>query len=230
MPTPRKTAPAPTTMVAQRPAPAAEAPRAQVPSSLVARVDASVKSVEEVSQRLSRILGVLRQGGAMSKDDITRRLGTLEHLLSERVGQLASLGREVSLMEAGFAQAPSGAGGEADGLLLTVWYGALLAAPSNCVEAIYPITRAQAEQFIDKPVISIANKHIRRLPLKKPQSAPNTMPTWLVHMSSGGKDYFLLTDRLLGYRRVPRGADLNNQTRVKIGPTSYILINQAILK
>jgi hypothetical protein len=204
--------------------------------SLVKNVGTAVHSLQEVSQRLARILGVLRQGGEMSGEEITRRLGTLEHLLSERVGQLSSFHKELAKVPVSAGGVPSdGAGGRnsassPDGLLMVAWSGISLAIPSSTVAALYPISRAHAQQFADKPTITLGSRTIPRLPLKKPKGsdrAAQVIPTWLVHLSQGKKNYFLLVDKSMGFRVPPKGVDVSKQSRIKIGATSYALLNLA---
>ena len=206
--------------------------------SLVANVGGAIRSIDEVNRRLGKILGVLRQGGGMSGEEISRRLGTLEHLMAERVEQLSSFHTELAHISseggpAGLASASQGAKGGPDGLFMMMWGGAFLAIPSSVVAAFYPLTNAQAQQFQDKPSIAIGGHPVKRLPLKKPQGVPasaTALPTWLVHLSSDQKDFFLLADRLLGFRKTPKGVDMAGQTRIKIGPTGYTLINQTIFR
>jgi hypothetical protein len=200
--------------------------------SLVANVGEAIRSIDEVNRRLGKILGVLRQGGGMSGEEISRRLGTLGHLMADGVEQLSSFHTELAHISppAGLA---SGAKGGPDGLFMMMWGGASLAIPSSVVAAFYPLTKAQAEQFQDKPSIAIGGHTVKRLPLKKPLGLPTTvtaLPAWLVHLSSDQKDFFLLADRLLGYRKAPKGLDIAGQTRIKIGPTGYTLINQTIFR
>lgn len=204
--------------------------------TLVKNVGTTVHSLEEVSQRLSRILGVLRQGGEMSSEEITRRLGTLEHLLTERVGQMSTFHRELAKLPGVGDEGLRGASGDhdsvisPDGLLMLVWGGINLAVPSSSVVALYPLSRAQAQQFMDKPAISLGSRTIQRLPLKKPKAAAKagrTIPTWLLHLSHPKKDYFLLADRSLGFRVPPKGTDISKQSRIKIGATSYAILNLA---
>lgn len=195
----------------------------------------SIHSLEEVSQRLARILGALRQGGDMSAEEMTRRLGTLEHLLSDRVGQLTTVHK--ALAQAAISlddRMPAGASHEgktkAEGLLMLLWGGTPLAVPSSVVVAALPLTRAQAEQFKDKTAITLGARSIPRLPLKKPQSADQagpSLPGWLIHLAWDGKNFFLLADRSLGYRRTPEGVDVQSQGKIKIGATFYTVLNPA---
>ena len=204
--------------------------------SLVKNVGTAVHSLQEVSQRLARILGVLRQGGEMSSEEITRRLGTLEHLLSERVGQLSSFHKELAKVPVAVGDGRNDGtvvrnpASSPDGLLMVAWSGISLAIPSSTVAALYPISRAHAQQFADKPTITLGSRSIPRLPLKKPKSsdqAGRVVPTWLVHLSQGEKDYFLLVDKSMGFRVPPKGVDVSKQSRIKIGATSYALLNLA---
>ncbi|MDQ7781250.1 MAG: hypothetical protein RDU20_00130 [Desulfomonilaceae bacterium] len=204
--------------------------------ALVKNVGTAVHSLEEVSRRLARILGVLRQGGEMSGDEITRRLGTLEHLLSERVGQLSSFHKEMAKVPVGAGRGTHGdeggriPGTTSDGLLMLAWEGINLAVPSSTVAAMYPLSESQAHQFQDKPSISIGSRSIPRLPLKKPKGgerAGSRPPAWLVHLLHADKEYFLLVDRSLGFRVTPKGMNLTEQTRIKIGATSFALLNLA---
>jgi hypothetical protein len=208
--------------------------------SLVANVGGAIRSMDEVNRRLGKILGVLRQGGGMSGEEISRRLGTLEHLMAERVEQLSSFHTELTHISpppesgpSGLASVPQGAQSGPDGLFMMLWGGASLAIPSSVVAAFYPLTKAQAEQFQDKPSLAIGGHTVKRLPLRKPQGVPaavTPLPAWLVHLSSDQKDFFLLADRLLGFRKAPKGVDLAGQTRIKIGPTGYTLINKTIFR
>lgn len=205
--------------------------------SLISNVGSAIHSLEEVSQRLARILGVLRQGGDMSTGEIIRRLGALEQLLSGRVGQLLSFHRELVAVQspvkddkrAGEVSAPTGSPAP-DGLFTVVWYGIGLAIPSSSLSGLYPLSKAQAEQFQEKQAIMIGSQQISRLPLKKPQSSetqPRMLPSWLAHLSHQGKDFFLLVDKVLGFRETPKGADISSQARIKIGATSYVILKLA---
>ncbi len=208
--------------------------------SLVANVGEAIHSIDEVNRRLGKILGVLRQGGGMSGEEISRRLGTLGHLMAEQVEQLSSFHTELAHISppteggpAGLASVSQEVKGGPDGLFMMMWGGAFLAIPSSVVAAFYPLTKAQAQQFQDKPSIAIGGHPVKRLPLKKPQGVPvavTALPAWLVHLSLNQKEFFLLADRLLGYRKTPKGVDIAGQTRIKIGPTGYILINQTVFR
>lgn len=215
---------------APAPARAAAEPERHEYGALVSKIGGSIRSLEEMSQRLTRILGVLRQGGEMSAEEMTRRLGTLERLLSERVGQLSAFQKELSV-----APTPGGASQPANApyqhaVLLFFWEGLPLAVPTTSLGGFYPITRAQAEQFRDKPAIALGPIFLRRLPLRRPSSTPDTLPTWLMHFSRDNKDFFLLADRLIGYRRSPKEVDAENQARLKIGQTVYTLITKSMLR
>ncbi len=206
--------------------------------SLVANLGGTIRSIDEVNRRLGKILGVLRQGGGMSGEEISRRLGTLEHLIAERVEQLSSFQTELAHITPPTEGGPDGLASLAqdpnsspDGLFLMLWGGASLAIPSSVVVAFHPLTKAQAQQFQDKSSMAIGGHPVQRLPLRKPQGVEAAaLPTWLVHLSSDKKEFFLLADRLLGYRKTPKGVDIAGQTRIKIGPTGYTLINQTIFR
>jgi hypothetical protein len=209
---------------------AAAEPERQEHGALVTKIGGSIRSLEEMSQRLTRILGVLRQGGEMSAEEMTRRLGTLERLLSERVGQLSSYQKELSL-----APIPGGEAQPANAhyqyaVLLFFWEGLPLAVPTTSLGGFYPITRAQAEQFRDKPAIALGPIFLKHLPLRRPPGTSDTLPTWLMHFSRDNKDFFLLADRLIGYRRSPKEVDAENQARLKIGQTVYTLITKSMLR
>jgi hypothetical protein len=199
--------------------------------TLMSNMGGAVHSLEEVGQRLARIRAVLRKGGDMPEEEIVRRLGTLEAMLSERVSKLLTLHRDLAQVGG-----PEGAGQEGsalDGLLLVEWYGLPLAIPSSMLGAIYPLAKSQAEQFMRKSTIVIANRQIPRLPLKKPRSAQsvgNRPPSWLIHLSLGKKDFFLLADRATGYRRLPKRADLAREGRIKIGNTTYSVLSPAFFR
>jgi hypothetical protein len=203
--------------------------------SLVENLGGAVRSIDEVNRRLGKILGVLRQGGGMSGEEISRRLATLEHLIAERVEQLSSCHKGLAHIGLGSLAGLASHGGKGvpDGLFMMIWAGASLAIPSSVVAAFYPLARAQAQQFQGKPSIAIGGRSVPRLPLKRPQGAVAEgalLPAWLVHLSSNQKDFFLLADRLLGYRKTPAGVDITGQTRIKIGPTGYTLINQTMFR
>ena len=226
------------------PAPAPPEPRAATDAgtgfeSLVNKIGTAVHDLAEVSRRLARILGVMRQGGEMSGEEITRRLGTLELLLSDRVGQLASSQKEL----AGIGWPVAGPDGDAssgqkgaagpDGLVLTIWAGLPLAIPSSAVAGVYPLNREQAEKFRGNDVITLGNRAVRRLPLKAPASAesrPETLPGCLVHLSAGDKDFFLLADKSAGFRRPPPGVDVFKESKLKIGGMVYAVLNLAAFR
>ncbi|MBI5572343.1 MAG: hypothetical protein HY914_20535 [Desulfomonile tiedjei] len=204
-------------------------------ATLIKKAEITIHSLEEVSQRFSRILGVFRQGGDMSGEEIIRRLGMLEQLFSERLGQLAFLHKELSAAAVP-ATSRGGEGGALDakpageGLLTMIWAGTPLAIPSSLVAALFPITKAQGEQFGDKNSIILGGQSVQRLPLRKPpasQQHGTPVPAWLLHLTVGGKEYFLLVDRSLGYRTAPEGVDLTRQTRVNFGATSFAILNSA---
>ena len=63
--------------------------------SLIANFGGTIRSINEVNRRLGKILGVLRQGGGMSGEEISRRLGALENLIAERVEHLSTFHNEL---------------------------------------------------------------------------------------------------------------------------------------
>lgn len=221
--------------------PPAPAPQKEVQnySSVVSGLGGTVHSLEELSQRLGRILAVLRQGGEMSREEIARRLGTLESLLSERVGQLASLHGQLTLIKSpqGGAEASAESPAEekvgADGLLMVVCEGSNVAVPSSLVTALYPLPKQKGQSLAGKNAINLGNRLIRRFPLsgsKTAQQKESPIPSWLIHLSVGKRDFFLLAERALGYRRSPKGADLGKQTRIKIGGTPFLVVGKAALR
>jgi hypothetical protein len=210
--------------------------QAQPPfAALVNNVGSAVHSLEEINQRLARILGVLRQGGNMSAEEMTRRLGTLEHLLSERVGQLSSYHKELTEVRPpaaeGLAEA-SPLAGEDRGLLLMKWAGMHLALQFRLVCAIYRLSEEQAQGFVHAPAIRMGKSLILRLPLKGASGAAAATPSeWLVHLSPGGqREYFILPDKLLGFRLAPKGVNVSTQPKIKIRSVSYTVLNQSVLR
>ena len=214
--------------------PAREEPSREAPrlTALVGHVGGAVQSLEEVGQRLARIVSVLRKGGEMSDEELTRRLGTLESLLAERLGRLSTLQKELSRLSP--LEASSGAGSEqkvTEGLLLIQWNGIPLAIPSSVIAALYPVTKAQAEQYVGKNALPLFGRHVPRYPLKAPaRSGAAPIPSWLIYLSSGPKEFFLLADKALGYRRAPTGVDLSRQNRIKIGEASYAMLSLAAFR
>jgi hypothetical protein len=200
--------------------------------SLIKKEGSAIHALEEVSQRFSRILGVFRQGGDMSSEEIIRRLGTLEHLLSERLGQVSTLHKQLSAIPVSSDTPGDRSQNNAshEGLLTLLWAGTPLAIPSSLVTALFPINKAQSEQLQDKPSIVLGGRPVQRLPLKRPPKADKAnepIPLWLVHVTVGQKDYFLLAERSLGYRRTPDGVDVTRQARVNLGETSFAILNQS---
>jgi hypothetical protein len=201
-------------------------------SGSINEVARRIRSLEEVSQRLSRIVGVLRQGGAMPGEEMTRRLGTLENLLATSVGQLSAahgaLAQEAASLGEGAAGTTTRDGKTGPtGVLMLIWGGAPLVVPAGAVLNAMPLTKAQAEQFKDKPAITIGNRSLPRLPLRRPQSADQkapSLPGWFVHLAWDGKNYFLLADRSLGYRQIPASVDLESQGKVRIGSTFFSVL------
>jgi len=197
-------------------------------------VGGSVRSLEEISQRLARILAVFRQGGNMSGEEITRRLGTLEKLLAEDVATLSSLHGRLSGMQPGVVSGNSAAAAQesrSEGLQLVSWGGAPMAIPLSDIGALYALTKEQALPLLEKQTINIGSRPLHRLPLKRPQnSSAAVSPGLLVHLTWGKKDYFILADRTLGYRRAPEGTDVSQQRRIKIGPITYALLTPAVFR
>ncbi len=206
--------------------------------SILNRVSITIQSLEEVTRRLSRIGGALTQGAAISGPETARRLGTLENLVSQQVGQLSLLHRELARVgpmdgHHGKSAGSLGRAGRPDGLLMVLWAGTPLAISSSIVAALYPLTRTQAEQFKDKKSITLGSRVLQKLPIKRPpenkQQTP-MIPSWLVHLTWRQKDHFLLVDRSLGFRRVPDGTDISAQTRIKFGPVSYSILSESTLR
>ena len=201
--------------------------------TLLTDVGSSIRSLEELSQRLGRIMGFLRKGGGMSEEEITRRLGTVEQLLSERVEKLFSLHKALSRTIPGITDGPPLAGSSTtkagwEGLLMVLWEGMPVAIPASAVAALYPLNKTQSEQFVNKSTVTLASRAVKRLPLKKPQGSDQRvgiLPSWLVHLSWGGKEFFMMADRSLGYRRTPEGVDVFRDKRIKIGPTTFAILN-----
>lgn len=192
---------------------------------LISQMGSAIRSLQEVSQRLSRILGVLRQGGDMSVDEMTRRLGTLEHLLSERVGHLSDLNGE--LFSGSFpleSDRPS-----SSGVLLVIWAGIRMGLPSGFLTALYLLTREQAEAYMDRPSLNLGSRTVRRLPLSRPKNAPRVLPKWLIHFSFGQSDFYVLADQLVGYRLAPPHIDIAKQGKIRIGKEFYTLITPSLL-
>jgi hypothetical protein len=207
-------------------------------SARVNNVRAAVDSLEEVGQRLGRIVAVIRQSGQTSGEETTRKLAGIETMLGERIGRLSAACSELSRTQ----PAPGPATGEQrleerkaqpDGLLLVDWSGVFMAIPSSFIAGVFPLTKQQAEQFALKTTIVLSNRPIPRLPLKRPergQQKAAPLPSWLIHLSSGRKDYFMLADRNLGYRRVPEKANVLQDTKIKIGNADFTLLNRAVFR
>ncbi len=218
----------------------AEAPPTMTPAApqvaLVLRdVAAALSSLEHLSQRLTTTLGAWRQAGQVSWQEVTLRLGKLDSLLSEKVDILTKAFRKLSQ---GDVVEQTGSGGVSqtqdrqkfgpDGLLLIAWHGVPLAVPSSMIAALHPVPRASAQQLIAKQVVTIGNVELKRLPLRKPTAPPQQtepIPSWLIHLSIAGKDYFVLADRALGYRRTPKTMNIAVQNRIRIGNVSYAVLN-----
>ncbi len=203
-------------------------------------LSATVSSLEEVSQRLSRILAVLRQGSEMPGEEVNRRLGTLEGLLTERVSQLNAIQKNLSLIDPATIGGDSSGGHaepadafSADGVFMISWYNVPVAIPSAILEAVYPLSSAQADQLAGKEVVTLGGRQLGHLPVNKPKGTEQRKPpkpTWLLHLAHGGKEYFLLADKTIGYRSAPKGLDMEKQTRMKLGNTAYMLINPSVFR
>lgn len=211
------------------------APQAVSVGQLAGNIGEAVASLEEVTQRLTKMVAAWKKGAQMQPQDVARRLGTLASVLTDRLGQLHSSQRALSKLDPNTQGAvdsePSEDNKEGpDGVLMVAWSGLPLAIPSSLIMALYPLSKQQATQFANKQTISLGNRQVSRLPLSRPKGAdqkPQVTPTWLLHVSIGGREYFLLADRTLGFRGAPKGVDLNRQPRLKIGATNYTILNQA---
>ncbi len=200
-------------------------------SSLLKKMSAAVQSLEEVAQRLARILAAWKQGKGMTPEDITRRLGTLSSLLVERSSELSAIRSDLAHINPAAisgTSAPLAVKSGPDGLFLIVWQGTSLAIPTSHMAALYPLTRNNAEPLVGKSVITIGNQDLQRLPMKavRPPTRP-VIPTWLLHLKFVKRDFFVLADRALGYRSAPKGMDVGAQNRMKIGPTVYVVLNES---
>ncbi len=201
--------------------------------AILKKVGTTIQSLEEVTRRLSRIGGALAQGSGISISETARRLGTLENLVSQQVGQLSLLHQELSHIVPADERQQLPGNSTPDGLLTLVWGGTPLAISSSIVAALYPLTRVQAEQFKDKQSITLGSRVLQRLPLRKPpdtKDQPAVLPAWLVHINWRQKDSFLLVDRSLGFRRIPDGTNIAGQTRIKFGPVSYSILSESTLR
>jgi hypothetical protein len=120
-----------------------------------------------------------------------------------------------------------------EGLLLVDSQGSAIAAPASLIAAMYPLGKQQSEQFLGKSAIMLGNRQVPRLPLKRPQlKAGETpiRPNWLVHLVFGEKEYFLLAERTLGFRKAPKNMDASKDTKVKFGATVYFLLTKAVFR
>jgi hypothetical protein len=205
--------------------------------AILKKVGTTIQSLEEVTRRLSRIGGALAQGSDISGSETARRLGTLENLVSQQVGQLSSLHQELTQVGPADELQPKSGGLPAnsapDGLLTVLWAGIPLAISSSIVAALYPLTKVQAEQFKEKQSITLGSRVLQKLPLRKPpetKEQPAVLPAWLVHINWRQKDSFLLVDRSLGFRRIPDGTNIAVQTRIKFGPVSYSVLSESTLR
>ena len=218
--------------------PAAPLPQPQIqgPSmgDVLRDVEPVISSLEQLSQRLTKTLEVWRDAGELSVDEITMRLGKLDSLLSEKINFLGQTLKKVDRSGSGTA------GGIVsglnmpdehkypDGLLLIAWYSKPLAIPSTIISAFIPLAEGQAQQLVGKKTIALGNLELSKLPLSKPKTAkkkPDPIPSWLIHVSVKGREFFILADRALGFRRPPPGVDLSKESRIKIGNVSYTVLN-----
>jgi hypothetical protein len=214
-------------------------PRAAVPRGpqdlTVEKIGLAIQSLQEVSGRLTRIVDFLMQTPGPSGDETGRRLKTLEQVLAQRVNELSSLHRDLPRTAANSAamlNAGVSTGSEPEGLMMVVWNGSPVAIASSILTAAYPLSKAQAEQFKDKPTVTLGPLVLQKLPIKVPagRGPVATLPAWLFHLKIHGKDFFLLADRALGFRRVPKGYDITRGATMKIGPTSYLVLSPSSLR
>ncbi len=228
-------------------APEARSPGKGVPAaavretseSIMEKIGLTTQSLQEVSGRLTRIVGLLMQSGGSSGDETGRRLKTLEQVLSQRVGELSLLHSDLARtgpvsagMPVSGADSGSGGGIEPEGLMMAIWSDTPVAIAASVLTAAYPLSKEQAEQFMNKPTLTLGSQVLQKLPLKPPSErrAATPLPAWLFHLKIKGKDFFLLADRSLGFRRVPKGFDMTRGSRIKIGPTSYTVLSQFSLR
>jgi hypothetical protein len=219
---------------ADLPAEAEKGPAMQDVGALISHMSGAVNSLAEVGQRLAGIRADLTQGGEMAG-----KLERLERLFADRIGQLSSLHRKLSRLaplETTTQSTPQKRldQGEPspDGFLMIEWNGLPVAVPSSLIVALHPLARSQAQQLEGKTSVVLAKRTIPRVPLAEPKKAAQgakSLPSWLIHFSLGEKEFFILADRALGYRRVPAGADLSRQRRIRIGKTVYSILNRAAL-
>ncbi|MEW6349632.1 MAG: hypothetical protein AB1646_11270 [Thermodesulfobacteriota bacterium] len=200
-------------------------------SSLLKKMSTAVQSLEEVAQRLARILAAWKQGKGMTPEDITRRLGTLSSLLVERSSELSAIRSDLAHINPAAVSAtaaPQAGKSGPDGLFLITWQGTSLAIPTSHMVALYPLTKNNAQPLIGKSVITIGNQDLQRLPMKavQPPERP-VIPTWLIHLKFVKKDFFVLADKAQGYRSAPEGMDVGAQNRMKIGSTVYVVLNES---
>ncbi|MEJ2719400.1 MAG: hypothetical protein P8182_20105, partial [Deltaproteobacteria bacterium] len=172
-------------------------------------------------------------------EEMAGKLKRLERLFADRIGQLSSLHRKLSRLaplDTTTRSAPQKPLDQEqpspDGFLMIEWNGLPVAVPSSLIVALHPLTRSQAQQLEGKTSVVLAKRTIPRVPLAEPKREAQdakSLPSWLIHFSLGDKEFFILADRALGYRRVPAGADLSRQRRIRIGKTVYSILNRAAL-
>jgi hypothetical protein len=203
--------------------------------NLVKDFGGAVHSLEEVSQRLARILAVLRQGGEMSREEISRRLGTLEQLLADRVGQLDTMQKRLTTISPGASGSTENGSGRLpgqmpDGVLMLVCDGVAVGVPSSVILSLHPLPKEKAQQLLNMTNIILGGKQVQRIALKQTKDAKKkpATPSWLIHVTLKSKEFFLLAERALGFRKTPEGADLARQRRIKISGSNFTLINEKV--
>jgi hypothetical protein len=214
-------------------------PNTQDVGALISHLSGAVNSLAEVGQRLARIRSTLSQGGEVSEEETARRLERVEKLFDDRFGQLSSLHSELTRLASFGTSAPSspekrsdGGPPGSDGFLMIEWNGQPMAVPSSLIMALHPLTNSQAQQLKGKKNVILAKRTIPRAPLSEPKEAVQNekiLPSWLIHFAIGDREFFILADKALGYRRVPEGTDLSRQRRMKIGKTVYSILNRRAL-
>lgn len=226
-------------MESQKPSdlPAEEGPEIQDIGAVISHMSGAVNSLAEVGHRLARIRADVSQSGEISEEEMTGKLERLERLFADRIGQVSSLHRKLSRLaplEIAGRSAPQKASdqGESgpDGFLMIEWNGLPVVVPSSLVMALHPLTSSQARQLEGKKSVVLSKRSVPRAPLRLPKEegqGEKSLPSWLIHFSMGEKEFFILADRALGYRRVPEGTDLSRQRRIKIGKTVYSILNRA---
>lgn len=227
-PSPRTTTQVRPSVVPAEPKPVPVAPKAETPR---ARKAAPPERAKEPPTPPVAPVKVAPPSPTEERLPETKKVAVAQALeaLADRVLEIADAIRREVPLPGDLTTEKSGA----DGVLTFVWYKTPLAIPSSMVEAVYPLTTKQAEQFKDKASILIGPKNLQRLPLKKPPAAEkfgDIVPTGLVHLTWNGGDYFLLVDRSVGFHRSPPGVDVTSEPKVKLGATVYSILNQSTLR